>query len=137
MVSKLTIDNYIRKIESSSHEEQLLMMSHGLIKLFHLSNVYFFRYSSIGFQSDGVFYIDSNKETESITNIQDDLRSLPVILSVIKNRKAAFISNETFFTHSPNFTNERIAANMVIMPICLSANVAGYTISTKMDNNFK
>lgn len=137
MSNILDIEKYMSKVECiESHEDKFIMAIRGLTELFPLQDAYFFRYSPIGFLSQGIIYLDEQGQIESISSVNDDLRSLPSILSSIQNRRAAFISNESYLTHSSKFPFKALVPSMMIIPVCLSANVAGYIISTHFPNNF-
>lgn len=137
MTDVLDIEKYMSQVEFiDSHEDKFIMAIRGLTKLFPFQNAYFFRYSPIGFLSQGIIYLDEHGQIESIHAVHDDLRSLPTILSSIQNRRAAFIANESYISHSSQFPFKALVPSMLIIPVCLSANVAGYMISTHFPNNF-
>jgi DNA-binding CsgD family transcriptional regulator len=130
MVSYLDIQDYFQKIEDApSHEDQIIRMVRGITELFPFNNAYFFRYSPIGYLSEGVVYLNE-QNIIPIKNIRDDLRSLPTILTAIQNRKSLYVSNDSFISHDSNFPGNALTPAMIILPICQSANVIGYIIST-------
>jgi len=136
MANEIDIQNYYKVIEeASTNEEKLILMVLGIKKLYPINNVYFFRFSPIGYYSEGVIYIDHLNEVTSIKYIHDDLRSLPTILTAIKNRKAVYLQKRSIFTHNEKIPGSSIAASMIILPVCQSSNVIGYIISTKFENN--
>ncbi len=138
MADQLDIRQYFHKIEEApSHEDQIIKMIQGVMDLFPLQDAYFFRYSSIGYLGEGVFYTDRYGKIRTLKNVKDDLRSLPTILAAVKNRKATYITNKSYITHSKNFASDPLVPSMIILPICKSANVIGYIISTKFKENIE
>lgn len=132
MVSQLEIQKYYKEIEDAPiHEEQIVLMIKGIKELYPVNNVYFFKYSPILYSSEGIIYLNEANELSYIKNVQDDLRSLPIILNTIKNRKAQYFPNITIFSHNQNIPDGPIADSMLVLPICQSSNVIGYTVSTK------
>lgn len=132
MIDNITLQEYVKKIEQAvTNEEQHILYIRGLVEMFPLRNVYLFRFSPIGFLAEGVIHLDEKGKINTIDDIRDDLRSLPLIHSAIKNRQTKFISSEAYITRSTNTLIPSLAHSMLITPICLSANVVGYTISTK------
>ncbi|ARK29921.1 response regulator transcription factor [Halalkalibacter krulwichiae] len=131
MIDNITLQDYIKKIEkATTNEDQHILYIRGLVELFSLRNVYLFRYSPIGFSAEGVIHLDQHGKIHTISNVQDDLRSLPLILSAIRNREAEFITTESYLTRTSNQSIPNLVSSMLIIPICMSANVVGYTVST-------
>lgn len=132
----LTIEQYIKGLENASvHEDQIILMAQGLIDLFSFKDVYLFRFSPIGYLSDGVFYIDKDGQITTLKGVQDDLRSLPNILSAIHKREAVYLPNESYISRSPNFPHSSLASSVIVVPFCLSSIVIGYALTFNYENN--
>lgn len=137
LIDNITLQKYIKKVETAgTNEEQHILYIRGLVEMYPLKNVYLFRFSPIGFLAEGVLQIDESGKITPIKNVRDDLRSLPLILSAIRNRQAEYISSESYVTHQPNSSIPTLVPSMLVVPICLSANVVGYTISTDFQDHF-
>ncbi|WP_102346255.1 helix-turn-helix transcriptional regulator [Bacillus sp. Marseille-P3661] len=138
MIDNITLQEYVKKIDkATTNEEKHILYIRGLIEMFPIKNVFLFRFSPIGFTAEGVIQLDENGELNTIEDVRDDLRTLPIIQSAIINRQAEFISKETYLTHSSSSAVPTLVSSMLIIPICLSANVVGYTVSTKFTKDIE
>ena len=137
MIDEIVIHNFIKKIEETPlHEEQLLLVVKGVIELFPISDAYLFRYSPFGFLAEGLIKIDS-KGLTSIRDIRDDVRSIPGVISAIRKRKAEFVCDEGVFTQSFQYVNLPSIVSYLVVPICFSGIVIGYTTSSNFTAPFK
>lgn len=137
MIDNITLQDYVKKIEkAATNEEQHILYIRGLVDMYPIQNVFLFKYSPIDFSSEGVIHLDEQGKITAISEVQDDLRSLPLILSAIQNREAAFITSESYLTRTSNSFIPTLVPSMLIIPICMSANVVGYTVSTMFSTTF-
>lgn len=134
MVSHTTIKEHIRNIEiTSSHEEQLYKMLQEYIYLFPVSNAYLYRYSPLGYLSEGIFGY-TQMGLIHIREYRDDIRSSPIVYSAINERKAKYTSGLDYLKQtSSKYIIGSGAGALIIVPIFLRSVVVGYVCSTELN----
>jgi len=97
--------------------------------LFPSKIVGLYRYSPLGYLGEGVHCITSFK-CINIRDIREDIRSMPIILSAIHEKKAKFCFGIEFFNEmsSRHIVPSKVNS-MVVLPICLSTAVIGSILS--------
>jgi len=130
MTTESTIHEHIQKLEEvPSHEETLQNILKIYMELFPCKIVGLYRYSPIEYLGEGILGITSFKYY-NIREIREDIRSLPIILSAIHEKKAKFCIGIDFLNQlSPRYIVPSKVNSMVVVPICLSTVVIGYILS--------
>lgn len=118
---------------TSSHEEQLYKILQEYILLFPVSNAYLYRYSPLGYLSEGIFAYTQTGLIH-IREYRDDIRSSPIVYSAISERKAKYASGLDFLKQtSSKYIIGSGAGSLIIVPVCLHSLVIGYICSTELD----
>lgn len=135
MTSRDAIYKSIRKIESIPNQnEKMYKILEEYFHLFPMLNAYLFRYSPLGFLSEGIIKL-SNDGLEHIRGIRDEVKS-PIILSSIQERKAKYCAGIEYLKQkSSKFINS--ANSLVILPIYLESITFGYICSTEFKEGTK
>ncbi|MEH6943309.1 response regulator transcription factor [Bacillus sp. JJ722] len=132
MTSEYTIREHVRKLNIiSSHEEQLYKILEVYLDLFPVHNAYLFRYSPLGYLGEGIISLTSERLVH-IREIRDDIRSLPIIYTAIRERKAKYCSGiELLKQTSSKYSFSSDKNSMIVVPIRYRSVVTGYIISSK------
>lgn len=134
LISHTMIREQIRNIEStSSHEEQLYKMLQIYIGLFPVFNAYLYRYSALGYLSEGIFGYTQTGLIH-IREYRDDIRSSPIVYSAISERKAKYTYGLDYLKQtSSKYIIGSGAGSLIIAPIFFRSVVIGYICSTELD----
>ncbi|MBT2617251.1 MULTISPECIES: helix-turn-helix transcriptional regulator [unclassified Bacillus (in: firmicutes)] len=132
MVSLYTIQNHIQKIEKAeSHEEKMYQILQIYVELFPVSNATLSRYSTLGYLGEGIISLSSN-ELVYISEMRDDIRSLPIIESSIRERKAKFCTGiDCLKLTSSKYIIASNVHSIIVVPICNGTTVIGFICSTQ------
>lgn len=127
MVSKKTIYDYVRVLDRSApHEEKLSFMTKGVIKLFPVNEVYLFRYSPLGYITEGVIKANSSG-LYYIGHLRDDVRNLLPVYQAIQQRQSVFVAKEEIFEkYGCKYVSTNEDNDHIIIPISFSSKVVGY-----------
>src|SRR5437762_14333354 len=88
----LTLQEHIQKIEEGSNQnEKLYKILEKYMELFPVLNSYLFSYSPLEFLGEGILLLTS-LGLVPIREIRDDIRTLPIIYTAIRERKAKYCS---------------------------------------------
>ncbi len=138
MAKPFMLEDEIRRLEDISNQDELLFKSMEIyIETFPVKNCYFFRYSPIGYLAEGVLLLTPSEHVH-IREIRDDIRSLPVIYSSIRERKAKYCSGIEFIKQTTSrYTFSSTITSMVSVPICFSSVVIGYYLSNEFIEGFE
>lgn len=127
-----TIDN----LSSISNQDELLTkMLEIYTQLFPIRDAFLYRYSSIGYLAEGVIGI-SEQDVVHIRNERDDVRSVPVLDAVIKDRKAKHFTGIEFMKlmTSKHIFSPEVNSAMVV-PLSAGPIVIGFIISYSIDDS--
>ncbi|WHY19833.1 LuxR C-terminal-related transcriptional regulator [Paenibacillus sp. G2S3] len=133
MISHTIIQERVRNMEStSSHEEQLYKMLQEYIHIFPVFNAYLYRYSPLGYLSEGIFGYTQTGLVH-IREYRDDIRSSPIVYAAINERKAKYTSGLDYLKQtSSKYIIGSGAGSLIIVPIFLHSLVIGYICSTEL-----
>jgi DNA-binding CsgD family transcriptional regulator len=132
MSSNSTIFETIKRLEmSTTHEDQLLRALEVYIEVFPVKDAHLYRYSPLGHLGEGIISLSSSSnEIVHIREIRDDVRSLPIIYSTIRERKATYCSGRDFYnTAISKYIFPSHINSLLVTPICSTTTVIGYIIS--------
>ncbi|MEC0240557.1 helix-turn-helix transcriptional regulator [Paenibacillus dokdonensis] len=134
MISQEDIAEHIRNIEcTSSHEEQLYRILQEFTRLFPVSSAYLYRYSPLGYLSEGIMGYTSTGLVH-IREYRDDIRSSPIVYAAVTERKAQFASGLDYLKQtSSKYVFGAGAGSLIIVPVCLRSLVIGYICGTELD----
>ncbi len=134
--SSLTLNEHIRKLEGlSSQNEKLFKILEKYMELFPVLDSYLFSYSPLEFLGEGILLLNSTGLTP-IREIRDDIRTLPIIYSTIRERKAKYCSGMEYIlkNSSGKYLQENPVNAVLVTPIISSKVVIGYICSTLFVN---
>lgn len=115
----------------SSHEEKLYKILEIYMSNYPVLNSYLFRFSPLGYLGEGIIMLNQNGLVY-ISEIRDDIRTLPIIYSSILERKAKYCSGLEFLKQtSSKYIVTSNVNSMVVVPICFSSVVIGYICTTE------
>jgi DNA-binding CsgD family transcriptional regulator len=132
MTSQYTLQHRIQNLEEATcHEERLYKILDVFMDLFPVTNAYLFRFSPLGFLGEGIISLTSAGMVH-IGDIRDDIRSLPIIYSAIKEKKAKYCSGIDYLkqTSSKYITSSNVNS-LVVVPICYRSVIIGYICSSE------
>lgn len=134
MTSQYTLQQHIRKLEEASgHEERLYKILELYLKLFPVKNAYLFRFSPLGYLGEGIILLNSSGMVH-IGEIRDDIRSLPIIYSAIREKKAKYCTGlELLKQTSSKYITKSNVNSVVVVPICFRSVVIGYICSNEVE----
>ncbi|ENX60275.1 response regulator transcription factor [Acinetobacter higginsii] len=136
MIPPSRIIKQVQQIElAKSHEEQLFMILKTYMSLFPMMNATLSRYSAFGFLGEGIISMEGER-LEYISEIRDDIRSIPIIYQAIQERKAHFCQGIDFLKMVSS--RYQIASNIqaiTVTPICNGSAVLGFICSTKFSDD--
>lgn len=130
--SSLTLNEHIRKLEGlSSQNEKLYKILEKYMELFPVLDSYLFSYSPLEFLGEGILLLNSIGLTP-IREIRDDIRTLPIIYSAIRERKTKYCSGMEYIlkNSSGKYLQENPVNAVLVTPIISSKVVIGYICST-------
>lgn len=132
MVPPYTFLDQLMKLEDiSSHEEKLYKILEIYMSNYPVLNSYLFRFSPLGYLGEGIIMLNQNGLVY-ISEIRDDIRTLPIIYSSILERKAKYCSGLEFLKQtSSKYIVTSNVNSMVVVPICFSSVVIGYICTTE------
>jgi len=132
LVSSYEIKENVQHLFANiSHEEQIYRIVEMFIEIFPVNNAFLFRYSPFGYLGEGVLAI-RGKQYEPIQEIREDLRSLPLILSTIRKKRAQFFSGKDIYLKHPIVKYKENINNQLIIPISSYNIVKGYIVSVEI-----
>lgn len=109
-------------------------MLQAYIHLFPVFNAYLYRYSPLGYLSEGIIAY-TPMGLIHIREYRDDIRSSPIVYSAISERKANYATGLDFLKQtSSKYIMGSGAGSLIIVPICLRSLVIGYICSTEIDH---
>jgi DNA-binding CsgD family transcriptional regulator len=132
MTSQYTLQHRIQNLEEATcHEERLYKILDVFMDLYPVTNAYLFRFSPLGFLGEGIISLTSDGMVH-IGDIRDDIRSLPIIYSAIKEKKAKYCSGIDYLkqTSSKYITSSNVNS-LVVVPICYRSVIIGYICSSE------
>ncbi|MFF2445554.1 response regulator transcription factor [Neobacillus sp. NPDC058068] len=135
MTSQYTLQHRIQKLEDvTSHEERLFIILEVYLDFYPVKNSYLFRFSPLGNLGEGIILLTTGGIVH-IGDIWDDIRTLPIIFSSIREKKAKYCSGLEFLkqTSSKYITSSNVNS-MVVVPICFRSVVIGYICSTEFQD---
>ncbi|WP_066066942.1 response regulator transcription factor [Neobacillus soli] len=135
MTSQYTLQHRIQKLEEvTSHEERLFKVLEVFLDFYPVKNSYLFRFSPLGYLGEGIILLTTSGIVH-IGDIRDDIRTLPIIFSSIREKKAKYCSGLEFLkqTSSKYITSSNVNS-MVVVPICFRSVVIGYICSTEFED---
>jgi DNA-binding CsgD family transcriptional regulator len=135
MTSQYTLQHRIQKLEEATcHEERLYKILEVYMGLYPVKNSYLFRFSPLGYLGEGIILLTTGGIVH-IGDIRDDIRTLPIIFSSIREKKAKYCSGLEFLkqTSSKYITSSNVNS-MVVVPICFRSVVIGYICSTEFED---
>ncbi len=115
---------HIRQIESApSHEEKLVLALRGFIELFPFRRASLFNYSALRRTGEGMLSA-SERGVFSIKDVRQDIRSMPPILSAIREKRAQVVDAERIRQLPVAYA--RSVTHVLIVPIFHGSAVLGY-----------
>jgi len=103
------------------------------IYLFPVLNAYLYRYSPLGYLSEGIFAYTQTGLIH-IREYRDDIRSSPIVYAAISEGKAKYASGLDYLKQtSSKYIIGSGAGTLIIVPIFLRSLVVGYICSTELD----
>ncbi|WML31224.1 helix-turn-helix transcriptional regulator [Neobacillus sp. OS1-32] len=132
MVLYDTILQSIQRLESPiSHEEQLVKILEIYMELFPVLDSYLLRYSPLGYLAEGIIFLNSTGGVH-IGEIRDDIRSIPIIFSAIRERKAKYCTGSEYLKQMSNkYTISSKNNSLLVVPIFYHSFVFGYICSSE------
>jgi len=132
LISNYTVQREIQKIESASnHEEELYKILEVFMELFPVLEAKLLRYSPLGYLAEGIIAL-SPSGLKHITEIRDDVRSLPIVYSAIHEKKAKYYTGIEFLKYmSSKYTFSSSTHSQLVVPITYGALVIGFISSIR------
>lgn len=136
MPSDYTIQQEIRNLEKvNNHEELLFNILEVFLELFPVKNAYLLRYSPLGCIGEGIILLSSSGLVH-IREMRDDIRSLPIIWSAIKERSAKYVSGIEYFKQAGcKYIISSEVNSVLVVPLCIGSVVFGYICSTEFKDS--
>ncbi|WP_223587952.1 LuxR C-terminal-related transcriptional regulator [Neobacillus bataviensis] len=133
MASQYTLQQHIHKLDHAScHEERLYKILESYMELFPVKNAYLFRFSPLGYLGEGIILLTQNGIVH-IGEIRDDIRSLPIIYSAIREKKAKHCTGLDLLKQiSSKYITTSNMNSVVVVPICYRSVVIGYICSNEV-----
>ena len=126
-----TLYEQVQRIEQAeSHEDQLFLILKTYMEHYPVLNATLSRYSSLGFLGEGIISIDM-KALEYISEMRDDIRSIPIVYSAIQERRSKICKGIDCLKMTSS--KYQIASNVQaisVTPISYGTFVFGFICST-------
>jgi len=132
MTYQYTLQQQIQRLEKvDGHEERLYKLLEVYLELYPASNSFLFRFSPLGFVGEGIISLSASGMVH-IGNIRDDIRTLPIIYTSIREKRAKYCTGIEFLkqTSSKYITSPNIHS-FVVVPISSLSGVIGYICSNE------
>lgn len=127
-------EQFTKLDELETHEERLIKVLEIYLKNFPVSNVYLCRYSPIGFLGEGVIALEDN-ELRYIHNERYDVRTVPAIMTAIKEKRAVFVGRKDLFKiTSSNYILNKNLSGFLVSPILQRGNVIAFIYNYIFEN---
>jgi DNA-binding CsgD family transcriptional regulator len=132
LFSTYTIQEHVQKLEETSdQEEQLYKILEVYLELFPIRDAYLLRYSPLGYLGEGIFSLTASGVLH-IREMRDDVRSVPIIYSAIREKKAKYGSGIDYFKKiNSKYLFPSTVTALLVTPICFGSVVVGYICSSK------
>ncbi|NHC41490.1 response regulator transcription factor [Bacillus sp. MM2020_1] len=132
MTSQYTLQHRIQNLEEATcHEERLYKILDVFMDFYPVTNAYLFRFSPLGFLGEGIISLTSGGMVH-IGDVRDDIRSLPIIYSAIKEKKAKYCSGIDYMKQtSSKYITSSSVNSLVVVPICYRSVIIGYICSNE------
>lgn len=132
MVTSYIFHEYVHRIQQAdSHEEQLFAILQAYSDIFPVGNATLSRYSSFGYLGEGIISLEGN-QLEYISEMRDDIRSIPLIYDTIKARKAQVCQGiDCLKRTSSKYKIAPSVHAISVTPICNGSTVLGFICTTK------
>lgn len=132
MVTKNDIEKSIQKIKLiENHDDQIIQILKEYLGLFPVLDTEMFRYSPIGFLTEGVLAMYPDEGFVQIRHIRDDIRTVPAAYLAARTRMTTLVRDEELFKHSHRYTLSPKTNLISFLPICFRSNVVGLIASTQ------
>ncbi|MBY7142012.1 response regulator transcription factor [Virgibacillus sp. NKC19-3] len=129
MNSLYILQDQVRKLETIvAHEEKFYGVLEVYLNYFPVCNAFLSRFSPLGYVGEGIISLSSSG-LENISDIRDDVRSLPVFYSSIQERQAKYCTGVEYFKQLNSKYNSHFNS-VVVVPICLGSVAIGFICST-------
>lgn len=127
-----TFQYHIRKLESLvNQKEQLYKILNLYMDLFPVLDSYLFRYSPLEYLGEGIICLSSS-ELVNIRELRDDVQTLPLIFTAIRERRAQYCTGmEYYLKHSSCKYADHPSDSLAVTPIRIGSVVIGYICSTR------
>jgi DNA-binding CsgD family transcriptional regulator len=130
--STLTLKEHIQKLEGIPNQnEKLFKILEKYIELFPVLDSYLFSYSPLEFLGEGILSINSSG-LSPIREIRDDIRTVPIIYTAIRERKAKYCGGIEYILKNSSgkyLLNHPVHA-LLVTPLMHNTVVIGYICST-------
>ncbi|SEN42957.1 helix-turn-helix transcriptional regulator [Lihuaxuella thermophila] len=134
MVSPVMIE-YIDRIESALyHEEKLVLAVRGFIELFPFISASLFNYSPLNQMGEGILHANE-QGLFSIQELRENVRNIPPILSVIRERKSKLVDSRLIRQIPAKYVQG--LSYVIIVPICHGRTVMGFAGISGQPEGFK
>src|SRR4051812_31548675 len=132
LISTYTIQEHVRKLEGTlGQEEQLYKILEVYLDLFPVHDAYLLRYSPLGYLGEGIFLLNDSGVVY-IRDMRDDVRSVPIIYSAIREKKAKYCLGIDYLKQvNSRYTFPSSVTALAVTPICFGSVVIGYICSSK------
>lgn len=126
------INQSIQKLNTiNDHNEQIIKVMEYFHDLFPVKDVLLYRYSPIGFLTEGVSLIDPDGALEHIRHIRDDVRTVPAAYKAVRQRQATLVMGNDVAKHSHRYILPEQTNLILFVPICFRSSVVGIIASTR------
>lgn len=130
------MDQMISRLQHvPGHEDQIIEMLEGFLEVFPILDVGLFRYSPIGYLTEGVMAIVPENsgltELSHIRDIRDDIRTVPPVKEAVRERKAVLVKGDEFIKYNFRYRFSQNTRFLLFVPICFRNTVTGVLSSTQ------
>lgn len=120
-------DKFLQTLtELDEQEEKIIVGLQGFFRFFPFSRLSLFSYSPINFIGEGLIYLDSDGNMFSMDHIRQDIRDIPQIYNVIRNKRAEYMvlhdSKENF---PVKYIQQYELTSLLVVPLWLGPLVLG------------
>lgn len=121
------VDRFFQTLSKLDRQEEKIVTGlQGFFRFFPFSRLSLFSYSPINFIGEGLIFLDSDGNVFSMEHIRQDIRDIPVIYEIIRNKRAELIELREDNEHFPvKYIREFELSSLIVVPLWLGPLVLG------------
>lgn len=132
MLTTKHIEQSIQKIKlMENHDNQFVEILKTYLELFPVLDVALYRYSPLGFLTEGIIAMYPEEGFVQIRHVRDDVRTVPAAYIAIRTRIATMVTDEELIKHSHRYVLPPETTFLSFSPISFRSSVVGLIASSR------